>query len=208
MINKKNIAIGAFIALATVALSAPAVYAQTTAGSTLTQAINSGAVSTDFRDAANAVVASPSFPLNAATVSTQQQSITGIFGSSTQRISVDNPGNAGGWSLAIAATAGDTALWTSGGNTYDFNGTAAAGRLTLDPSVGTITVTGPSTMTGVTKGTSTAFTTGAITLMSASASSDDVWNGYLTGVGITQTIPAFQPTGAYTLSLTQTVTAL
>lgn len=205
---KQQITIGAFVALAGVALATPAVYAQTTAGSTLTQTINAGAVSTDFRDAGNVVVANPSFPLSAATVSTSQQSVTGTFGSATQRISVNNPGNAGGWSLAIAATAGDAALWTSGGNTYDFNGTAAQGRLTLDPSVGTITLTGPSTITGVTKGVSTPFTTGPITLMSAASTSDDVWNGYLTGVGVTQTIPAFQPTGAYELSLTQTVTAL
>ena len=191
--------------LAVVALGTQVTYAATSSSSTLSQQINAGALNTSIRDASGVVVASPSFSMGLVTVSTALQTATGTFGTSAQRITVENPGNAAGWTLSIAATSGDTALWTSGTNTYDFNSTAALGVLTLDPSVAVLGLTGPSTNTGVTKGVSTPFTTGAITLLTASSLSDDVWSGYLTGVGVTQTIPAFQPSGAYTLSLTQTV---
>jgi hypothetical protein len=199
----KGLVFSAVVAVA--GLGTPVAYAALTTNSTLSQQIDAGALNTSIRDAGGAVVTSPSFSMGLVTVSTVSQTATGTFGTNTQRIAVENPGNAAGWTLSIAATSGDVALWTSGSNTYDFNGTAAQGSLALDPSAAVLALTGPSTVTGVTKGVSTPFTTGAITLLSASALSDDVWSGYLTGVGVTQTIPAFQPSGAYTLSLTQTV---
>ena len=196
--------------LAVAALGTQVTYAASSSSSTLSQQINAGALNTSIRDSGGAVVASPSFSMGLVTVSTAAQTATGTFGTSAQRIAVENPGNAAGWSLSIAATAGITALWTSGSNTYGFNGTAANGLLTLNPAAATVVYNGPSTITGISQGVSTPFTTTnpSITLMSASAASDDVWSGYLTGVGVTQTIPAFQPSGTYTLSLTQTVAAV
>ena len=47
-----------------------------------------------------------------------------------------------------------------------------------------------------------------VTLMSASAGADVVWNGYITGVSLKQDIPAGQQSGAYTLPMTQTVAAI
>ena len=44
--------------------------------------------------------------------------------------------------------------------------------------------------------------------MTASASADKVWAGYITGIGLTQAIPASQPAGTYTLPMVQTVTAI
>lgn len=196
------------VGVAAVVFMTPAVYAATTAGSQLSQQINPGVLSTDVRDGSNAVVATPSFAMSAATVSTSTQTVTGTFGSASQRISVDNPGaSATGWVLSLNATTPGTGVWTNGTNTYPYNGTSTTGQLTVNPAVSTLTAT-VGTATGITKGTSTGFTgSTAVTLLNAGATSDDIWNGYLTGVGLSQVIPAGQPSGAYTLDLTQTVVA-
>lgn len=197
-------AIGAMVFTA-----APPAYAALTATSTLSQSITAGTLSTDIRDAGGVVVGSPSFSMAARNVSTSQQSTTGTFGSSTQRISVDNPGGANnGFSITLNATTPGSGTWTSGGNTYAYNGTAATGQLTVDPQVSVWTAN-VGTTTSITKGTSATFNgLTAITLATTSAALEDIWNGYVTGVGLTQTIPANTPAGTYTISMTQTVAAL
>lgn len=196
-----------FTALALVAV--PVAYAATTATSTLSQSITAGTLSTDVRNGSNVVVGSPSFSMASRNVSTSQQTSTGSFGDASQRISVDNPGGANnGFSLTLNATVPDTGTWTSGGNTYAYNGTAATGQLTVDPSVSTWTAN-VGTITSITKGTSSAFSGSTpITIATTSAALEDIWNGYVTGVGLSQTIPANTPVGTYTISMTQTVTAL
>lgn len=200
----KNFAVVSVLALGAALTPVAAIHAATSVGSDLTQEIVAGTLSTSIRDAAGAEVAAPSFALGQTSVSTTQQTTTGTFGTNTQRITVDNPGGAnGGWTLALAGTG----TWTSGSNTYAYNGTAATGQLTVDPSTGVVTpVTGAAT--GVSTGTAAAFSGATpVTLMTATAASDDIWNGYLTGVGLSQTIPANTPAGNYTLDVTQTVTA-
>ncbi len=189
--------------------AAPHAHAALTANSTFSQSITNGVLSTDVRNASNVVVGSPSFSMAARTVSTSQQSTTGTFGDSAQRISVDNPGGANnGFSLTLNATTPGTGTWSSGGNTYAYNGTAAAGQMTVDPTASTWTAL-VGTTGGITKGTSSTFTASTpITLATTSAALEDIWNGYMTGVGLTQTIPANMPAGTYTISMTQTVAAL
>lgn len=201
--------VAGFAVIAAVVTAAPAAHAALTAGSTLSQTLTAGTLSTSIRDGSGNVVASPSFSLNSVAVSTSAQTATGTWGSDTQRITVDNPGAASsGWTLTLAATGGGAATWTSGGNTYAFNGNSTTGQLTIDPSVATLTPSTESTSTGITKGTSAAFTGATpITLLTASGSSDDIWNGYITGVGVSQIIPASTPAGTYTIDLTQTVAA-
>ena len=199
------------LALALVAVSvAPSAYAALTANSTLSQTISNGTLSTDVRDGSNVVVGSPSFAMSAKTISTSQQTSTGTFGTATQRISVDNPGGANnGFSLTLNATTPGTGKWDDGAShNYLYNGTAATGQLTVDPSVSTWTAN-VGTTTSITKGTSTAFSgSTAITLATTSAALEDIWNGYMTGTALSQTIPANTPAGTYTISMTQTVTAL
>ncbi|MET0980359.1 MAG: hypothetical protein ABWX90_03825 [Candidatus Saccharimonadales bacterium] len=182
------------------------------ANSQLTQTINAGVLSTSVLNAGGAVVASPSFAMTAGVVSTSsQQTVTGTFGSDSQRITVDNPGaSATGFTLTLAATAGPTATWTDGAKTYPFNAASAAlGQLTVNATPGILTpVTG--TATGIAKGNTATFAGGLntpVNLLNAGSTSDDVWNGYLTGVSLSQTIPAGTPAGSYSISLTQTVTA-
>ena len=101
-----------------------------------------------------------------------------------------------------------TGKWTSGSNTYQYNGNATTGQLTVNPAAGTLTsMIGAST--GITLGSQAAFSgTSPVTLISAAAGSDDVWRGYVTGVGLSQAIPAGQAAGTYTLPMTQTVAAI
>lgn len=206
---KKTLIIGITV-VGMLALAGTSVtYAATTAPSQLTQSITSGVLSTDVRDASNAVVSAPSFAMSSAVASTSVQATTGTLGTAAQRLSVDNPGaSSTGWTLALNATVPTTGTWTSGANSYPYNGTATSGQLTVDPSTAIITpVTG--TLTGVTKGGSATFTGGtSITLMSASSSASQAWNGYITGISLTQKIPAGQAIGSYTFSMTQTVAAV
>ena len=205
--NKKTLGIAMSAAVA-VTMVAPAAYAATTASSQLSQTITNGVLSTSVRDASNAVVATPSFSMGSVALSASQQTATGTFGSNTQRISVDNPGGANdGWTLSLNATTPGTGKWVSGANSYAYNGTAAAGQLTLNPLAGTLTST-TGTNTGITLGASAAFTgTSPVTIATAAAASDDVWNGYITGIGVSQTIPAAQAAGTYVLDMTQTIVA-
>jgi hypothetical protein len=207
----KRIILSGLLSVGLLVAAGPVAYAALTADSQLTQTINAGVLSTSIRDGSGAVVASPSFGMGAATVSTSLQTVTGTFGTASQRITVDNPGaSATGFTLALAATGGASATWTDGAKTYPFNGASSAtGQLSVDPSVGTLTAAAGTT-TGITKGSPSTFSGGGntpIQLLNAGASSDDVWNGYLTGVGLSQTIPASTPAGSYTISLTQTVAA-
>lgn len=198
-------------AIAVVTLAVPFAYAQTTTDSEITQSITDGVISTSIRDAGGNVVVSPSFAMSSVAASTSQQTSTGTFGSNTQRITVDNPNGSvtgGAWTLALNATDPGVSQWTSGSDTYAYNGaTAAAGQLTVNPASGVLTaVTGGST--GVTLGTLATFSGSTpITLATASSSAAAIWNGYITGIGLSQTIPPAQPVGSYTLDMTQTVTA-
>lgn len=203
---------------------------QAASNSDLNQSINNGTLSTDIRDASRNSVASPSIAMSAATFSyaclSGGNAPTGTLGSDSQRLYVDNPGAANnGWTLTIGATAGPTALWQNGGNSanYDFNDTASsgcadgadtdtrAGQLTINASPATLTTDCASCSTNsITKGSSTAFAEGvtdSVTLLNAAAASDDYGRWYLTGVGLSQTIPAEQTVDNYTLNLTLTVAA-
>jgi len=197
---------------------------------TLNQTINAGTLSTDILDASQAPVASPSFNMSAKSTSftclSGGSASTGTLGSDPQRLYVIDPGAANnGWTLTMAATSGPTAVWTSGGNTFDFNDSGTAGcadsvvdtdvvggQLTVSPTAGTITTDCSSTCTAtnVTKGSASAFLEGtvpSITLLNAAAATENVWRGYLTGAGLSQTIPAAIPGGTYTLNMTLTATA-
>lgn len=194
--------------------------------STFNQTINAGTLATDIMDASRVTVASPAVTMSAKTFSFDCYSggsaSTGTFGTNTERIYVTNPDAAdNGWTLTIAATSGATTLWSS--SSFDFNDSggsgctdgadadAKGGQLTVDPSVGTLTADcGSCVTTNITKGSSTPFaegTTNSVTLLNAAAGSDDIGRWYLTGVGLSQTLPAETTTGAFTLNMTVTVTA-
>lgn len=205
-ITKKIVAAASVVGL--LALAPVAAYAATTANSKLTQEITAGVLSTDIVNQTGGHVAAPSFAMASKAASTTQQTATGTFGTNEQRVMVDNPGGAnGGWTLTWNATTPGTGKWTGAAGSYAYNGAPAAGQLTVDPSTAALRST-VGTDTGISKGARASFTgNGAITLLTGAANSDDVWSGYITGVSLSQTIPAGQAVGSYTLDMTQTVTA-
>ncbi len=219
----------AFISMLLVLLSFSGV-ASAASTPDLTQSITAGTISTDILDGSRVPVGSPTFALGSKTFSFNCQSggsaSTGLLASASQRMYVINPDGAdNGWTLAVAATSGITSVWENAGatQTYDFNDPGGSGctdggdadtrggQLTIDPSVSTLTTDCVScTATSVTKGTSTAFnqgTTDSVTLLNAGSGSDDVWRGYLTDIGLSQSIPAEQSVDSYDINFTVTVTA-
>lgn len=198
-------------ALMVVAINAPLAFAALTDSTNFSQSITSGSLSTFIGDNTGNVVASPSVNFSAANVSNEVQTSTGTLGTGSERIYVDNPGavtGANGWTVTLAATGGSSAAWTSGGNTYPFNGTTSAdGQLTVNPAAGSITAV-VGTSTGISLGSSSSFSGGTntpITLINASSTADDVNRIYVQGIGLSQTIPAGAPAGVYTLDFTQTL---
>lgn len=212
-IVKKSLVVGALVAVVA-GLGGAAAHAATTANSQLTQVITAGALSTLITNAAGVEVTNPAFPMSSVTVKTTAQTSTGTFGTNDSvagvggRITVDNATGTGTWTLALAGA--PAAQWDSGTAQYPFNAaTAAAGQLTVNPAVGTITANNGGTLTGITTGASATYS-GAVTsinLMQASAAANPVWNGYITGIGLSQQIPANTPAGNYVLNMVQTVTA-
>lgn len=182
---------------------------------TLTQTVNQGTLSANIMQSDSTTpVTSPSVAFSAQNMSFSCQTSTATMGDTNNRLKVTNLATNNGWTLTIAATSGVTATWTNGTNTYDFNDAAGtgctAGQMSIDPSVATLTLDCNSSCSAaaITKGSAASFvsgTTNSITLMTSSNGSP--WAGYLTGVGLSQKIPASQPEGSYTLGMTLTVTA-
>jgi hypothetical protein len=206
----RKILSGSTLSVAAVVGISAAVYAAASDSTNFTQQIGAGVISSFIGDASGAEVTSPSVAFSNVSVSNAVQTSTGTLGTNSERVYVDNPSGANsGWTVTLAATGGPSAKWTAGGNQYSYNGASSAnGQLTVDPSVGTITME-VGTNTGITKGSSATYNSGtsSITLLTASAGSDDINRLYLTGVGLSQTIPASTPPGSYQLDFTETVTA-
>ena len=191
-----------------------------------TQQITAGTLTVDIVDNSYDPVANPSVAMSNVNFSAACKTSTGTLGTVSQKMYVENPDQAdAGWNVSIAATAGPTGFWDNlgAGTNYDFNDASGCtdggdadsigGRMTINPASGTLSngqCTSCST-TGVSLGSSASFTQGSvdsITLLSASASADDVADYTVTGMTITQQIPAAQSVNNYEVDMTLTVTAL
>lgn len=185
---------------------------------------NAGFLSFDIVDAGNSSVLTPSYAMPATGFLFSCSNTTGTLGSSTQKLHTSNMSLSPAWTVSIAATDGSTALWRNGGNTqqFDFNDTTSsgcsdgadadsvAGKLTIDPSVATLTPQGGCSNSNLSLGSSSTFNEGvtnAITLLSASSSAQTLCYWDLTNIGLDQVIPANQASDTYTLNLTVTATA-
>ena len=171
-------------------------------------------LSSDVVDGSGVSVASPSAGMTSASSSFSCQAVTGTLGTATQKVRINNTTSNPAWTVSIAATSGPSALWTTGSTTYDFNDPSGSGctngQLTIDPSAGTLTPAAGCANTGLTLGSSAGFSSGvtdSITLAtgSASATINCYWD--LTGVSLSQQVPAERAAGAYSLNLTITTTA-
>lgn len=186
-----------------------------------------GVLSGDIVNSTGASVASPSFTMNTANYLFGCEEVSGILGTSNQRIRVSNMTANAAWTTSIAATDGPTALWKTGDGLqqYDYNesggnpigctdGTdtdTVVGKLRVEPSAATLTPqAGGCTTNGISLGSNANFSEGsvdAIGLMSASGSANIGCYWDLTGVPLKQYIPQAQANGSYTLNLTITTAA-
>jgi len=183
-----------------------------------------GSLSADIVDGSGGSVGSPSFAMSGIIWSFSCATSTGTLGDSSQRLRFDNGTGTASWSASIAATGGNTTLWSSGSAFYDFNdptgsppgcsaGTDSdvyAGQLTITPPSAAIAPQSGCSTTGLSLGSQSAFNEGvtdAITLLSADASADVACYWDVTGIDLSQQIPAEQPTGSYQIGLTLTIVA-
>ena len=205
-----------FLAISLIFVGGTTAYAATTPQ--LNQTINDGSKSVDIVDGSGSPVASPTANFGALTFSfaTQDATATGIF-TSSQKIRVYNPTSTATWAVNIAGSA-PTATWTSGSNHYDFNDSAGytdgadtdsyGGQMTVDPSGATIAGVSGCSTSNVTAGTSDSFiegTNNSIDIFSGASGAATYCRWDLTGIDLTQKIPAGQVSGSYTLSMTITV---
>lgn len=223
--SKKFLAIVAILVAALFAHSAlvPSVFASST--SNFTQVINPGVLTVDIVDGSYVTVGSPSVTFPAVSFNFACHTNTGTLGTATQQIYIKNPDAAdNGWTVSIAGSA-TTALWNGTGASYDFNDSTGSGctdgadtdtvggQLTVDPSVGTLAVGACASCatTSITKGSSTAFvqgTTDSITVLNAAAASNDIGDWKLTGVSLSQKIPAEQAAAAdYNINMVLSIVA-
>ena len=164
---------------------------------------SAGSLTVDIVDNEGVSVSNPSVGFSGVNYNWSAQQSTATLGISTQKIRISNTTATPTWTLSLAATTGSD-LWTGGGNTYDFNGTAAAGRLNINPGGITITPQSGCNNTGLTGGSSSYFVQGtqdSINLITAGASAGTNCYWDVTGVEMTQDIPAAQAIGNYSLNL-------
>lgn len=213
--NKKiSSALGALLLMLGAAIS-PASAADSTQ---MSQSIT-GSLGVQITDGSGNPAASPNVLFPSKAFSMLYQTSSSTLGTATERLRITNPsGTTDTWTLSIAATAGPGALWTNGVNQYDFNDATAAatdgadtdgfgGQMVIDPGVATISGVGATATANISKGSSAAFAEGtknSIDLMSAAAGAQKPGSWDLTGVNVTQTIPAVQATGSYAISMTLT----
>lgn len=130
------------------------------------------------------------------------------------------------WTVTIAATTGNTAVWNNGaGGTHDYNDAGGspvgcgdsgdadtvAGQLSLNASVATSTPHSGCTNTGISLGSGTAYNQGvtdSVALITSGASTPISCWWDITGVSASQKIPVNQAAGSYTINFTLTAIAI
>lgn len=177
----------------------------------------------DIVDANGCPISSPTVAMSAAAIGFSCQTTTGTLGIASERLRATNTTTNPDWSLTIAATSGATSVWSSGGQNYDYNDPAGSpagcgdggdadsqpGQLTIDPSAGSIAPKGGCSTTGVSLASSAAFQQSVLDSLTLATASGADTNCYwdLTGISLSQRVPAEQPIGAYTINLTITIVA-
>ncbi len=181
-----------------------------------------GTLTVDIVDGTNQSVTSPAIVFNPVSFSFDNQVATGTLGTTTEKIRVDNSTTNPQWSLSVAASS-PTAFWDGTPADYDFNdltvgaldgsdADSLGGQMTINPSTGTLTPKGGCNNTGLSLGSAGSFSQGvmdSVTLLTAGASSGTSCYWDLTGVTVSQTIPAGQTAANdYNINMTLTITAI
>lgn len=205
-ITKKQFIIGALSFFLAVGAGVGTIFAAS--NTSFSQSI-SGVLGLDIVDGLGASVTSPSVGFSSVPFSMTSQSTTGTLGTSLQKIRVTNPTTSPSWTASLAATGGNTSKWSGSGANYDFNNAVSTlGQMTINPTAGNIAGVGNTAIDNVSMGSQASFSKNvkdSIDLMSASAGAQAPGQWDLTGVGVSQTIPAAQAAGSYSMQMTLTI---
>ena len=177
-----------------------------------------GTLEVDILDSGDSPVLNPYMEMDALDFNTSYQSSTGTFGISSQKIRVSNTTGTASWTLSIAPSGGATDYWDATTD-FDYNDPTAnagdgadadslGGQLTIDSSSATITPESGCSTTGLSLNSSASYSEGvvdSITIFSASSGADTGCYWDVTGIDISQTVPANQPADYYTIDLVLTI---
>ncbi|MBN1373788.1 hypothetical protein JW962_00430 [Candidatus Dojkabacteria bacterium] len=180
---------------------------------------STGSLTVDIVDTDGNPVLTPTVEMSQVPISIYSQTSTGVLGTDSQKIRIDNGTANESWILTIAATEGPLALWSDSINSYDYNdpteyvGDGAdidlfGGQMTIDPSTMIITPDAMCSTTGISVGSVNSFSEGvvdSIVLLTAGASTTAPCSWDITNIGISQKIPGEQPAGIYSINMTLTV---
>ena len=187
---------------------------------TMNQAINDASKSVDIVDGSGVSIANPSIAFGALTYSFDTQNGTATFGTASQKIRASNPTSVNTLTVSLAGSS-PTALWSDGTHSYDFNDgngytdgadtDSVGGQMTVDPSAGTLAGVSGCATSNVSKGDSASFAEGtknSIDLITSTANDANKFCRWdLTGVALTQKIPAGQASGGtYSITLVLSIT--
>ena len=165
-----------------------------------------GALTLDIVDDLGDEVLDPQVIMSGITTNFQNQVSTGSLGVSTQKIRLSNTTQSNEWSVSIAATNGNTEVWSDGTDSFDYND-VTAGQLTLDPSLATVVRDDSGSIAGISLGGESSFLQGtldSITLFSSTTAAN-MHHYDLTGIQLSQFVPSVQADGDYVLNLMITV---
>lgn len=180
-----------------------------------------GSLTVDIVDGGGSPVASPEVLMAGVTFSFTNQTASGTFGTTDEKIRISNTTANPQWTLSIAATNGSTSYW-NGPIDYDFNDPTAnagdgadadslGGRLTVNSSGATITPQGGCSTAGLTLGNASfdeVAGANSVTILTAAGTTelDCYWD--ITDISLSQTIPREQPVSNYSIDMTITATAI
>ncbi len=173
-----------------------------------------GDLSMAFVNASGTPIGTPSVPFSGLTAMAACQTSTGMLGTNTERLRITDNRGTGNWTISIAASGGSGAKWNSGLHQYSFNDSAgtppgcANGQLSLSfATIGALPQSG-CTATGLAPGSDAAFTAGTPITIGTGTNADRFCYWDITGIGLSQRIPASTPPGSYSLGTTITVIAV
>ncbi|MCY4577301.1 MAG: hypothetical protein OXB96_02645, partial [Candidatus Kaiserbacteria bacterium] len=175
-------------------------------------------LSASIFDTSDNVVDDPLVHFSSPARSGNTMTTAGTFGTLSEKIMVQNGTTVSAWNLTLAAE-NTQALWRKdASHLFDFNdgssdgsdNDSVAGTLIIDPSSAVISASSGCDSDGLIRGSSASFVEGsvdAITLISANSSADTGCSWSITGIDLSQEIPAGQQDGSYSINMVLTVTA-
>lgn len=179
---------------------------------------NPGILSIDFVNSGGTVLNNPIVPLSLRNVSTSCQTSTGSLTSLSRRLRITNS-LTNNWSVSLEASGGTASSWMRGDllAQYDFNdpngcadgadSDSVGGQLTVNPGTDVLAQSG-CLVSGASPGSTAAFSEGSVdsvNLFSSNINSQIGCYYDFPGISLSQTIPASQPAGDYSINMTATV---